>query len=287
MDRALSFIGDAVQADKPFLATVWFYGPHSPVRAGKELRDLYPGLPLGKQHYYGSITSIDREVGRLRAALKKLGVERNTLIFFCSDNGPEGSGRPPAKYTPYHGAYHGSAGQFRGRKRYLYNGGVCVPAFAYWPEVIKPGRTVAEPACVLDYVPTLNAITGYTMPDDRPLDGVSLLPMLNGKADWQRNKAIPFATQMGPKYPEVTLIRDGYKYCGNWNEPQPRDELYHLADDPGEQSNLATKQPERTRAMKAQLLEWVESCRRSYAGKDYPEPYTPQGQILPETHPTR
>lgn len=282
MDRAIAFVGEAVKTEKPFLATVWFYGPHSPVRAGKELRDLYPGLPLGKRHYYGSITSIDEEVGRLRDALRKHGVERDTLIFFCSDNGPEGNGNPPAKYTPYHGAYHGSAGEFRGRKRSLYNGGVCVPAFAYWPARIEAGRTSAEPVCVLDYVPTVNELIGFSMPDQRPLDGESILPLLTGKNDWRRGKAIPFATQLGPKYPEVAMIEGDYKYCGNWAEQTMRDELYRVKDDPGETVNLAEKEPERTRRMRKALEQWVLSCRNSYAGKDYPVPYTPQGEILPE-----
>ena len=85
MDRAIKFVRDASAAGNRFFATIWFYGPHSPVRAGKELRDLYPGQPLGRQHYLGAITSIDREIGHLRKALEEIGVAENTLIFFCSD----------------------------------------------------------------------------------------------------------------------------------------------------------------------------------------------------------
>ena len=87
VDRAVEFFKQSVEAKKPFMATVWFYGPHSPVRAGKALRDLYPGQPLGRQHYLGSVTSVDHEVGRIRDCLKTLGVEGKTLIFFCSDKG--------------------------------------------------------------------------------------------------------------------------------------------------------------------------------------------------------
>ncbi|MFP6901606.1 MAG: sulfatase-like hydrolase/transferase, partial [Opitutales bacterium] len=145
MERAIDFMEKSVESKKPFMTTIWFYGPHSPTRAGKELRDLYPNQPLGRQHYLGSITSIDQEVGRLRQALRKLGAEKNTLVFFCSDNGPEGTGNPPAKYNPYQGVWYGSAGEFKGRKRHLYNGGVCVPAFVFWPEVIEAGRSTDTP----------------------------------------------------------------------------------------------------------------------------------------------
>ena len=72
VDRALEFFEHSVAENKPFMATVWFYGPHSPVRAGKALRDLYPDQPLGRQHYLGAVTSIDREVGRIRQSLKAL-----------------------------------------------------------------------------------------------------------------------------------------------------------------------------------------------------------------------
>lgn len=93
MDGAIEFAKEAVASGKPFMTTVWFYGPHTPTRAGEGLRALYPGEPLGRQHYLGSITSIDNEVGRLRKALRELAVEKNTLVFFCSDNGPEGTGK--------------------------------------------------------------------------------------------------------------------------------------------------------------------------------------------------
>ena len=117
VDRALEFFRRSAANDTPFVATVWFYGPHSPVRAGKELRDLYPNENLGRQHYLGSITSIDREVGRIRKTLESLGIEKDTLVLFCSDNGPEGPGRVDAEFDAYHGAYYGSAGTLRGRKR--------------------------------------------------------------------------------------------------------------------------------------------------------------------------
>ena len=280
MDRAIEFVSESATAKKPFLATVWFYGPHSPVRAGAELRELYAELPLGKQHYYGAVTFIDTEVGRLRAALSELGVEHNTLIFFCSDNGPEGTGKPAAEYTPYHGAYHGSAGRFRGRKRSLYNGGVCVPAVAVWPDVVRPGQTITEPVCVLDYVPTLNEILAHKMPDARPLDGVSILPLLNGHKQWRRERMIPFATKL--RQQSVALIHDGYKFYSNdWNKPSPSDELYHLADDHGEKHNLAAKNSDLLRRMKLEFIAWVDSCHNSYAGRDYPKPYTPQGSIIP------
>jgi arylsulfatase A-like enzyme len=230
MDRAIRFVRDSAVKKTPFLTTIWFYGPHSPTRAGKELRDLYPDQSLGRQHYLGSITSVDREIGRLRRALEEAGARENTIVLFCSDNGPEGPGNPPPTYDPYTGVYYGETGGFKGRKRYLYNGGVCVPAFALWPGVIEAGRTVEEPVCALDYLPTLCELLAYEMPDDRPIDGVSILPLLRGE-DWAADRFIPFASDMQRQSPSASIISQGHKLL-LWFDKNKPDELYHLQDDP-------------------------------------------------------
>jgi len=268
MDRAIDFASKAVAAAQPFLATIWFYGPHSPTRAGKELRDLYPGQPLGHQHYLGSITSIDNEVGRLRASLQQLGVEKNTLIFFCADNGPEGTGTPKPEYNPYDGAHYGSAGGFRGRKRHLYNGGVCVPAFAYWPDGIAGQRTIDASVCTLDYLPTLAALLGYEMPDSRPLDGVNILPVFKAGA-WKRDRFIPFASGRKKTFPTASVISGEHKLL-LWFDRNREDELYHLASDPEEKRNLVGQRPDVAATLKKELMGWLESARHSYAKGDYP-----------------
>jgi arylsulfatase A-like enzyme len=281
MDRAIRFVRDSAKKKTPFLTTIWFYGPHSPTRAGKELRDLYPDQPLGRQHYLGSITSIDREVGRLRQALEQSGAAENTLIFFCSDNGPEGPGNPPPEYDPYAGVYYGETGGFKGRKRYLYDGGVCVPAFAWWPGVIEAGQTVKEPACTLDYLPTLCELLAYEMPDDRPIDGVSMLSLLHGEA-WAPDRFIPFASDMQRKQsPSASIISQGHKLL-LWFDRNKPDELYHQQDDPGEQHNLISERKELAGELRTKLITWLKSARHSYESGDYPG-YKRQGTFIRAT----
>ena len=277
MERAIDFARDSASSKQPFLATIWFYGPHSPTRAGKELRDLYPDQPLGRQHYLGSITSIDREVGRLRDALSDIGIAEDTLILFCSDNGPEGPGTPPSEYNPYHGVYYGEAGEFKGRKRYLYNGGVVVPAIAVWPGSINPGQTIAEPTCTLDYLPTVSSLLGYEMPDERPIDGLSLLPILQNKP-WKRDRFIPFASQMQKLSPKASIVHKNHKLL-LWFDSTKEDELYHIQDDPKEERNLARRKPELASELKRELLGWVKSARHSYEKGDYPG-YAKQGHFI-------
>ena len=276
MDRAIPFIQQAVAAEQPFMTTIWFHAPHSPVVAGPEYLNMYPQHPEGAQHYYGCITAMDAQIGRLHAELKRLGVAQHTVLWFCSDNGPEGGGRPKPHYDGYHGAFYGQTGAFRGRKRSLLNGGVCVPAFVLWPQAIAAGQQLAVPCSTLDYLPTLCELIGREPPQDRPLDGESLLPLLLGKTA-TRSSSIPFATNL--KGPHAALIQGSFKLWTALNSANAA-ALYHLYDDPAEAANLIAEHPELAQSMQAELRGWLASCRRSFEGEDYDEPYEPQGSFL-------
>lgn len=277
MDRAIPFIRKAVAEKKPFMTTIWFHAPHSPVVAGPEYLKLYEGYKEGQRHYFGCITALDEQIGRLRAELKKMGVEKNTILWFCSDNGPEGSGTPKETYDAYHGAFYGSAGEFRGRKRSLYNGGVCVPAVVVWPGTVTEGRTVEMPCSTLDYLPTVCEAIGFDYPDERPIDGESLLEMLRGERN-QRKTSIPFASNI--QAPRAAILREDFKLCSNLSETGNDDALYHLHSDPAETNNLIPDRPKLAQSMRAELLEWLKSCRDSFDGKDYRKPYQPQGEFF-------
>ncbi|MCH5597504.1 sulfatase family protein [Niabella ginsengisoli] len=123
-------------AKKPFFSTVWFHTPHLPVATNEAWRNLYSGMSLFEQNYFGSISAMDEQMGRLWSYLKSIGEADNTIIFYCSDNGPE-------EKTP------GSAGKFRADKRDLYEGGVRVPAFVVWKDQLKGGRSIDAPMVTL------------------------------------------------------------------------------------------------------------------------------------------
>lgn len=250
MDRVIPFIGKSVQAGRPFFSTVWLHTPHLPVVAAAAYRNRYPDLSDKEQLYYGSITAMDDQIGRLWAELEKMGVAENTMIWFCSDNGPEIK-------TP------GSAGPFRARKRSLYEGGVRVPAFCVWPTTITAGTTTDFPAVTSDYLPTLLSVLGTSYPDPvRPIDGQDISDILSG-ADRKRNKAIGFQHPRG----RISWVSDIYKLVRD-NEQAPY-ELFDLVNDPGEQNNLAASEPKLVTTMKASMHAWEESCKKSAAGEDY------------------
>ena len=269
VDRADPFIRQCVRDDSPFLAVVWFHAPHTPVVAGPEYRAMYADRSEDEQHYFGCITAMDEQVGRLNQLVKDLGVEQDTMIWFCSDNGPEGVGDPAVD-----GRSRGSTAGLRGRKRSLFNGGIEVPALLKWPGRVRPGDDYAMPCSTLDYLPTILDELDGALPDDRPIDGVSLLPMIDG-GDHTRPRPIPFRfiDRRSAMFdsPTFAMIDNRYKFLGNLADPA-EDMVFDLIDDRGEQTNLIEPQQPFARRMRRLLEETMVSLRHSHGGGDYDDP---------------
>ncbi len=256
VDRAVPFILKAVRNDKSFLAIVWFHAPHLPVVASPQHRAMYPKYDSFEQNYYGCITALDEQVGRLRKTLREAGVAENTLVTFCSDNGPEGR----ADDSP------GTAGPYRGRKRDLFEGGIRVPGLIEWPEMITPGST-DFPAVTSDYLPTILDILNIELPDQRPLDGISLLPVFEGSLS-ERLEPIAFAfkEKLALSDNRFKLVHypagmiEGNDQSAVVNEAEGQTMLFDLVHDPGETSDLASQHPDIVRRMTATLHDWHRSC---------------------------
>jgi arylsulfatase A-like enzyme len=293
VDEALKFIDNSVQKDKPFLAVVWFGNPHRPHEAIDELQSLYPDMSEGMAHYLGEMTGIDRSLNRLRQRLRELDIEENTVLWYNSDNG----GHPRKADN----------GGLRGHKGQLWEGGTRVPAIIEWPGHIEP-RTSTMPTYVGDIYPTVLDLAGVERAHpERPLDGVSLMPMIEG-SNQQRDKAIPFwrypiqgkptpseelmgamlkAQSEGAALPDLSFARhaidDAYpkaqRRAGRaaWlDEPwklhrrgDGKYRLYNLQKDPKETNNVIDQHPERAQRMKQQLKQWQQSVHQSLQGKDY------------------
>lgn len=271
MDRAIPFIREAVRAGTPFLAVIWFHTPHSPVLSGTRHREIYAEFSEGEQHYYGCITALDEQVGRLRAELSELGVSQDTMLWYCSDNGPEGR-------TPQARNNRGSSGGLRGRKRSLFEGGIRVPGILEWPSRVREGTGTETPCSTSDYLPTVADILGLEVPSDgRPVDGISLQPLIDGKMQ-NRDSNIAFQTPSGGERgmqsrlgsPDHALIGDRYKFLSYLDEGRAaEDMLFDLAVDPGERHNLVQELPDLAASMKRELEAWDDSCKRSDQGEDY------------------
>ena len=265
MDEALKFIRKQAQANKPFLAVVWFGNPHTPHLALPADKAPYARLSESEQNYYGELAGIDRNVGKLRAALRELKVSEHTLLWYCSDNG--GAAGPK------------STGNLRGSKGTLWEGGVRVPGLVEWPARIPKPFTSDVPCSTLDIYPTVLDATGAVAKNQiQPLDGVNLLPLFDRQTT-QRQKAIPFVAQISQPDSHATLLDWPYKLhldatAGRGRKRAVGGEvkpvlLYDVSMDPNETTDLVAEQPERVAKMTAALKAWKASVEGSLAGHDY------------------
>jgi len=247
-----------VNSNQPFFTVIWFHSPHSPVVAGSEYLKMYDDVDENKQHYYGCITALDEQIERLNKELNKMGIDQNTLITFCSDNGPAGVGggieQEPGKRQ------QGVTGGFRGRKGSLYEGGVCVPGIIVWPSRIAAGQRTDFLTVTSDYFPTILNILGIQVPEGRPFDGINLMPALNGEMN-ERPGFIGFQSQA-----QKSIVTERYKLI----MPNKTDvELYDLKEDKFEKVNIAASNPEIVKSLKEKLENWITSCEQSNDGSDY------------------
>jgi arylsulfatase A-like enzyme len=259
--ETIKFIDNVRKQDKPFLAVVWFGNPHAPWLALEADK-----AAAGGSAHYGEIVAIDRAVGVLREALRQRGLAENTLVLFCSDNG-----------TP-----SGSNGGLRGHKDTLWEGGVRVPGIIEWPARIKPGSRSAVPVCTSDIHPTVVDLVGADrLNSNQPLDGMSLLPLFDGKIS-ERRKGIGFWHARRSRREGLPAAGAGIAGIGGhaaWTEdryklhrlPGDKYELYDLVADPAESRDLAAEAPKELERMKAELETWQQSVLRSLGGEDYPK----------------
>ena len=297
MEATIDFLKRHCHDDRPMFTVTWFPSPHDPqeeipdglVNAGK----LYNDEKTNKPGYFREITLLDQQVGRLQVALRDLGIEKNTLFIYCSDNG---------------GLVRESSGG-REKKGSIYEGGLRVPAIFQWPARYQ-GRIIETPVFTSDLYPTLVAIAGAKVSPQPQLDGINLTPILDGtspthppmgfwhgyqkgESTWSDRiiKSLMEAEEAGKPNPfpgrrlkNVNEYPDldendihGHAAWNSWpwklhrieQSGKVKIELYHLIDDPMEKNDLSSREPERTAKMLLSLETWQRSVLRSWSGRDY------------------
>jgi len=246
------YIREQVKLEKPFFLYLPFHTVHSHYIATDYYRSFYlnKGYNTNQSDYYGAITALDHVMGQLRDLLKELGINNNTMLWFTSDNGP-------ARETP------GLTNGLRGRKSSLYEGGVRVPGIIEWPNVIKKNRRSQFPVISSDLLPTVYDILGITPSDNRPLDGISVLPFLHGNVE-SRNSIISWAFTIregnfSSKY-NISAADDRYKIMTVYDDDEVQSyQLYDLLNDIGETVDVAQRYSNVTDI----LLNHVEKWRTS------------------------
>lgn len=255
-EEAIRFIRS--NKDRPFYVQLWHYAPHTPIQAPETVVAKYRAKrqALGDMSlnptYAAMIDVVDQGVGRVVGELEKLGLAGNTIILFASDNGGvAGLGSVPVT----------SMAPLRGHKQVVYEGGVRVPMFAYWPGHIQPGAVSSQTVGLIDFYPTILAMAGAPLPGQK-VDGVSLVPLLKGDPMPALNDRPLFwynvtagMSDSGERFQPVAAVRRGdWRLVKNFGRPL---ELYHLASDPGESANVASTHPEKAEEMERVLDGWL------------------------------
>ena len=224
--QVIPYLRSAVADEKPFFIVLWFHTPHKPMvdPAGSAALDSSTALKK-------SIEDMDSALGMIRDELTALGVRGNTMFWMTSDNGPENGANSPNETNTTRSL---SSGRFRERKRSLFEGGVRVPGILEWPDKIPNGRVTAYPAVTSDYYPTILDLLGLAVPDQRPLDGISLRPLIDGTTT-TRTSPIGFKIEARKSW-----VNQQYKLIDNGSGWQLYDLVNIPAGEEVEQTALAT-----------------------------------------------
>ena len=237
--------------DKPFFIYLPHYAVHQPLDGKKEVIAKYkakvdadPTLKQRNATYAALVSSVDDALGTIRAGLKRLHLDDNTIIIFTGDNGGKIG---PTDNSPY-----------RVGKGSAYEGGIRVPLIVYWPGVTKPGRVDATPNITHDLYPTVLEMTGIAA-QKTVVDGVSLAPLLKVGAKVEREALYwHYPHYHGGGATPHSAIRKGEFRLIHFYEDN-RDELYDLAHDIGETKDLAASQPEKAKELRTQLDAYLKS----------------------------
>lgn len=238
-DATLSFIEE--NRNRPFFAMLATNAPHSPLQVPESYLTPYlsAGLPETVARIYAMVTNLDDNIGRVLSKLQRLDLEKNTIVIFMTDNGPQGM-----RYN---------AGM-RGTKGTVYEGGIRVPCFIRWPGTLAPSQ-VDRLAAHIDITPTLLAACNVTPRENVKMDGVSLLPLLRGEENAAGNwpdRTLHFQWHRGDQ-PEP--FRQSAALTQKWKLVNGR-ELYDLENDPEEKTDVATEHREVAAQLHASHAAW-------------------------------
>ncbi len=249
--------------DQPWMVYLTHFAVHTPLQPKKELLKKYQQKKKGKLHQNAimatMIQAVDDGVGRLIQTLKDLKIEEQTVVIFYSDNGGYGPATDMAPLKGYKGTY--------------YEGGIRVPLLIKWPGVVKAGSRSSIPVTGVDIYPTLCEIAAAQLPEQQILDGLSLVPLLQGKPhETLQNRPLFWhfpaylqsyggannnLEQRDPLFRSrpCSIVR-----LGNWKLHEYFEdgglELYNLKDDIGESNNLAQKKPVKSKQLHQLLKDW-------------------------------
>ena len=310
VDEAGRWLEQKRDKDKPFFMYVSSHEPHTPIAPPESFSEPYENdsvdtleknikyggvarpekdISENKSAYYGTVTKLDQAFGRLMQKLRDLGLDENTIVIFTSDNGPES----PVSLEESLGAWEdnsrdfsfGTPGNFRGMKRFPYEGGHRVPGIVRYPRVITAGTESNVLFNGTDILPTIANLVGAELPNDRPIDGVDGFNAFLNKEVSREASAIWFYPNHEDSYfrmPQMSMRTGNYTLLGylpetddptdlqNWmaeNDPV-RFELYDITLDPAQRYDISNQLPQIVDSAKTEMISlWREMRDEGLTGK--------------------
>jgi arylsulfatase A len=278
-NASIDFIEHAVaEQGGPFFCGLMFNAPHSPFLLDTShygqpegdrllVKYLERGLPIREARIYALVERVDQNLGRLLETLEDLGVAENTLVVFTSDNG---------------GVSKFWKGGIRGNKASAYEGGVRAPCFVRWPAKIRAGHRVTAQTSHVDWLPTFCELAGVPLPEDRTIDGISLVEQLTNESDaahhryvyhtWDRYQPNPDRrwSISDERWKLLCQVRTGQTASrSNWR-------LYDLRHDPGERENVKAQYPQHVKRLRAEFLRWFNDVTEGQTYRPVPIPVADQ-----------
>lgn len=267
---AIDFISE--NTDKPFFVYLAYNAPHTPLEVPQEYYEKYKNLNYNQEAFktkgnpdiqrmnpkdiedakkvYAMVSNLDDNLGKLRAQLTKLKLNKNTVIIFITDNGPQ--------QMRYKSGFYGKKGS-------VYEGGIHVPSFWYFPKKWGKNREIAQVTAHLDVMPTLLDFLELPIPNN--LDGRSVLPLLNKEKASLASRPLFFQWMRG--YPQsfhnMAVLTDSLKLTGKYYfEKSPEDfQLFNIQDDPFETKDIKSKYPDLVQKLAKEFQNWQSAMKKS------------------------
>ncbi len=254
-DEGVRFIRD--HAERPFFLNLWHYALHTPLQGKKSLVEKYKEREKTNHDnpvYAAMIESVDDAVGEILGVLDELGLAERTLVIFTSDNGGL-----LGHSTDNH--------PLRAGKGYPYEGGIRIPQIVRWTGVVAAGGICHEPVSSIDFLPTICEASGAALPGDRPIDGVSLMPLGTQECGLDREALFWHFPHYRSDVVPYSIIR-----AGKWKLIKRYEgktfELLDLEKDLSEERDLSESMPEKVAELDAKLTAWLENAGAKLPRRD-------------------
>lgn len=245
----------------PFFCYLSFNAPHTPLQVPDEYYQRYKDIDPAEgfnderpfvtmtendkeaaRKVYAMVNNIDDNIGKLLDRLDQLGIAENTIVIFMTDNGPQ---------------QHRYIAGMRGKKGSVYRGGVRVPLYMRYPKLLKSHKEIGTNVAVIDILPTIAQICDVNSPSDRTIDGKNLLPLIQEEAaSWEERPLFFYWTRRYPElYNNIAVQKGAYKLVGHtgFDAPVEKFELFNIASDPYEQSDLIADHPDIAVSLKSEM----------------------------------